>query len=338
MSEQHPSPEQALEIVASALRTAGERVISLEQALAQREQGAEANRHRLEAELDAARRRVTEVEAELEETHTQLRRADEQVAARQHECRQLQERLELDAERMRELRETLSRLKIHHSWSRRRRDLVRRLIAEMRQRQRANLALKTGLDALRQFKQKAEEDRRALLEKYRRLQASVHQEDHDPAASAAHGPDTHRVIEGDGETHSGLHRRLQVQSELIESMERDIQRVGALKRELADRERRIEALEKELEIKRKLIGTLEEDLQSTMRNRRLDLRSVPAAADQPAGEARPAPAAASGGDTLGAALDAMERPRPPKQDTGTVRLRALSEESPPQTPGAVAKG
>jgi chromosome segregation ATPase len=304
MNEQHPSPEQALEIVADALRGTGERVAALEQQLEERAQSAEASRHRFEAELDAAHRRVGEVEAELEETRTQLRRADEQVAGKQHECRQLEERLALDSERMQDLRDAVAHLQVRDKWARRRRGLVRRLIAELRQRQRANLALKTGLDALRQFKNKAEEDRRALLEKYRRLQASVHHDDDAAVEADSRGADTHRVVEREDLSHSGMHRRLQAQSELIESMERDIQRVGALKRELGERERRIAELEKELALKQTVIGTLEADIESTMRNRRLDLRKP----TPPPPEARPG-----------------------KEDTGTVRLRALPPERLPET-------
>ena len=335
MSEQHPSPEQALEIVAGALREAAAQVAALERQLDEREQHAEAARHRLEAELDAARRRVEELDAELEETLTQLRRADEQVAGKQHECRQLEERLALDSERMQDLRDAVARLQLREKWAQRRRGLVSRLIGELRQRQRANLALKSGLDALRQFKNKAEEDRRALLEKYRHLQASVHRDDHVDAPPSGPGAmDTHRVVEGDAMSHSGLHRRLQAQGALIESMERDIQRVAALKRELTERERRIHDLEQQLEVKQKLIGTLEDDLQNTMRNRRLDPRKLPpqAAASEPA--PAPSPSPGSPESKVGAALDAMERPRPAKQDTGTVRVRALTSELRPDAPGA----
>lgn len=238
------------------------------------------------AQQSTLTQRASQAEAELEETRAMLRQADESGARSDHERRQLEEQLALDTERMHDLRDEVARLSLRARWALRRRGLIRRLIGEVRGRQRANLALKNGLDAMRQYKHTAEQQQHKLLDKYRRLQARMESEHGETGGiSVAAAPSSpHQLVEVGEPSSSGVHRRLRAQTELIESMERDIERVGSLKRELAARDRRMTELEgtinelrKELELKQTLIGTLEIDLHSTMRGKRVDPRLIEAA-------------------------------------------------------------
>lgn len=333
MSDTPTPAEQALDILARTLRESAERIAALEAELSQsRAEAAAAAALRdtlqtREQALEERTARCQTLEQELEDSLTQLRRADEKLAARDLECGRLEERHLLDTERLDSLRAEMAGLQLRARWARRRRRLAGKLVAELRQRQRANLALKSGIDTLRQSRHKAEEEHRALQERYRRLQESMRRDDDPAPPPVPH--ETHRVVEGEDErlSPSGLHRRLMAQSELIESMERDIQRVAALKRDLADREHRIETLEQELAAKQSLITSLEDDLNNTMRSRRIDPRLLAGGAEDPdatfaAEHDRPGEARQQ---SLAAGLAALEESRPRKQDTGTVKLRVLSE-------------
>ncbi|MCC5870136.1 MAG: hypothetical protein JJU27_16670 [Gammaproteobacteria bacterium] len=273
-----------------------------EQALEAQRQAHEHTLAELNARYSALTERASKAEAELEETQTMLRKADESGARSDHERRQLEEQLALDTERMHDLRDEVARLSLRARWAVRRRALVRRLIGEVRARQRANLALKNGIDAMRQYKHAAEQQQHKLLDKYRRLKARMESE-HGETGSVAVPPtagNTHQLVEVGEPSSSGLHRRLQAQTELIEAMERDIERVGSLKRELAARDRRMSELEatisdlrKELELKQALIGTLEVDLHSTMRGKRVDPRLIAAAGREIQADADAAQSAAN---------------------------------------------
>ncbi|MCC5862139.1 MAG: hypothetical protein JJT93_09550 [Gammaproteobacteria bacterium] len=341
MSEKSATVEQALETLARTLRESAERIAALEEELAQTKTAAAevtALREALQtrdARLTEQTERCKSLGQELEDTLTQLRRADEKLAARDLDCARLEERHLLDNERLESLRAEMSGLRLRARWANRRRRLAGKLVAELRQRQRANLSLKNGIDALRQFKNKAEEEHRALLERYRRLQESMRRGDEEPAKPAV-PHDTHRVVDADDISPSGLHRRLLAQGELIESMERDIQRVAALKRDLMEREQRVgeldarvQTLEQELELKQSLIATLEDDLNNTMRSRRIDPRLLSDEGVDPdatfAAEHGHSEDQASRQATLTAGLSALEAPRPQKRDTGTVKLRVLPE-------------
>ena len=341
MSEKSATVEQALETLARTLRESAERIAALENELARtRTEAAEVAslREALKARDDRLTEQTERCQSlgqELEETLTQLRRADEKFAARDLDHARLEERHLLDTERLESLRAEMAGLQLRARWAHRRRRLAGKLVAELRQRQRANLSLKNGIDALRQFKNKAEEEHRALLERYRRLQESMRRgDDEPPKPPVPH--ETHRVVEADGMSPSGLHRRLLAQGELIESMERDIQRVAALKRDLMDREQRVhklaarvQELEQELELKQTLIATLEDDLNNTMRSRRIDPRLLAGDVADPdatfAAEQAHSEGAPSREATLAAGLSALEERRPQKRDTGTVKLRVLPE-------------
>jgi chromosome segregation ATPase len=281
----------------------------------------------LRGECAAAKARLSQSAAELEEHVTQLRKADENLARTDNERRRLEEQVELDSERLHDLRDQVKGLRISAAWATRRRQLIRRLVGEIRQRQRANIALKNGVDALRQNKQKAEQHQHMLLEQYHRLKASMHPRGE--ADTRQRTPaEAHQLVASDAVSSSGLHRRLRAQDELIESMERDIERVGAMKRELTERDKRlseaearIAALHKELALKQALLGTLEDDLQSAMRGRRIDTRLLTTAASDNSNTAAP-PAAAEPTRTL----RTVDTSRPGKQDSGTVKLRRLTEE------------
>ncbi len=319
----------ALESELAPLREREQRIAQLEASCAE----ALAARTAAETQLRASEREQREQEsrlcgldadlqsrkAELERIETQLRRADEAAARLLTDKETLEERVALAEQRNEDQALEIEQLTLRARRADRRRTLIGRLIGELRQRQRANLALKSALDALRTHKHKVAMEQQKLLEKYRRLQARLAElENGEVVEDYVNTGMVHAMANPAPIDDSTLEQRLRAQAVLIETLERDLDRLQKLRREvdqrdreLAARDQRISELCERLERRQELIDELTRDLESTRRGRRDAPASTDATASRPVG------------DAVSQALAAMDTARTQRQDTGTIRLRAL---------------
>jgi hypothetical protein len=147
-----------------------------------------------------------------------------------------------------------------------RRKLVGALIQSIRNRYKANTALKAGLDSLRTYKAAAEQNQQKLLKRIDKLTRQLRETEealkHQQSAAASQAA---QVQAEAGGRQAELEQRLNAQIEVIQSLEAELKTAKAAKRVQDDKSGMIEQLRGELEIKNQLIQKLEADADEQQR-------------------------------------------------------------------------
>lgn len=229
-------------------------------------------------ELEGAREQIAGLELELRDEKECTDNLSEVANERRGRITQLEDRLAEAEERYEEARWRLGKAQHFERLVKRRKPLVKALIKRIRQRDKANTALKAGLDGLRRFKAASEARQHELLARLDKMKAKIKEQEE---TIARHQGAT--VTAAELETSHGriaeLERRIEDQVEIIQTLEEELKTAKALQHVRAESgsevERlrgEVERLQREIDAKSEIVAQLESD--SDLRQRKLaQLRS-----------------------------------------------------------------
>lgn len=259
--------EHGADASSSTVRELEQKVNALEQLVAHKEQAlstAQTSQGELERELKDARDRIADLEDELKEEKECTENLSEIANERRETMIQLEEKLEEAEERYEEVKWRLGKAQHFERLVRRRKGLIASLIETVRAKNKANVALKAGLDGLRRYKATAEASQHKLLARMDGLKTELAQardelktRQTDPAEGATIDQARAKIAE--------LEERLNMQAELIQSLEGDLQTAKTVQLSVDDQSARIEELEQTLAAKDEAIGKLEADADEQQR-------------------------------------------------------------------------
>ncbi len=243
------------------LAVARERVATLE---------AERNEHRRRAdglsdELTAAREQIAGLEAELKEEKEHAENLGELANERREHMTKLQEQLEEAEERYAEADWRLGKAAHFERLVLRRKGLIAKLLAALRAKMKANVALKAGLDGLRTYKASAEANQQKLLQRLDKLKAELTdaEETIKKHQGATHTKEELERVESRA---SSLEERLNTQAEIIQSLETELKAARLAHPKSDDHaSQELEQLRAELETKNQVIAKLQADTDEQQR-------------------------------------------------------------------------
>ena len=222
----------------------------------------------LRAQLDQQRSEVGEqmagLEAELKEEKENAENLGEIANERREHMTKLQEKVEEAEERYEEAKYRLGKAAHFERLVKRRKGLVGKLLNALRQKQKANTALKAGLDGLRTYKAGAEMNQQKLLQRIDALKQEI--QEAEETISRHHGSTNAKDQLATSETKvTSLEGRLNAQAEVIQTLENDLKTARAMAKSGDEKNHEIERLHKELEVKSKAIAQLEADADEQQR-------------------------------------------------------------------------
>jgi predicted RNase H-like nuclease (RuvC/YqgF family) len=183
----------------------------------------------------------------------------------------LQEQLEEAEERHEDAKYRLGKALHFERLVKRRKGLVAKLLAALRAKMKANVALKAGLDGLRTYKAAAEMNQQKLLQRIEALKTDL-REAEESAGRITNDAAAKAAAEADQSRATALEARLNTQAEIIQTLEADLKTARLQqKAEKPDnksddgRQHEIEQLAKELETKNQVIARLEADIDDQQR-------------------------------------------------------------------------
>lgn len=256
-------------------------VSARERSIAERDQRiselAEARRI-AEEEKRTIREQVAGLEDELKEEKECTVNLSQIANERREEITQLSEKLDEALERYEEAKWKLERAGLFERLVTKRRKLIGSLFETIRVKQKANTALKAGLDGLRKFKAKSEQQQQKLLVRIEELTAEV-KDAREKNGGKAGGKDAGEKLRKAEENVTSLETRLEAQTKLIETLEKDLanarasrqstenqaREIGELKSALEKKDASIERLKADLDEQQKQLGKLRGTESETMR-------------------------------------------------------------------------
>jgi chromosome segregation ATPase len=223
------------------------------------------------AEKSAFSEQIAGLEGELKEEKEAVENLSEIANERREHITKLTEQVEEANERYEEAKWRLGKAARFERLVKRRRKLVQSLLAALRAKMKANVALKAGLDGLRVYKATAEANQQKLLARIDSLKAELEEAEeaiarHQGATIAKEqlAASTARVEQ--------LETRLNTQAELIQSLEAELKTAKVVQKSHdekdADRQRlqqQLAAKDAELGTKLALIAQLQSDLDEQQR-------------------------------------------------------------------------
>jgi chromosome segregation ATPase len=215
----------------------------------------------LERDLDAAKQATGSLEAELHEQREHVDNLTELSNERKERITRLEEQVEEAQERYEDARWKLSKAEYFERIVKRRRRLIASLLDALRAKQKANTALKAGVDSLRTYKATAEQNQHKLLARIDHLMARLSEAE---AASDRHAEKQARAPDSAADPNltpriAELEQRLHTQTELIQSLEADLKGAKSQLREQEAAATAMERLRNELEMKNEVIARLQSD-------------------------------------------------------------------------------
>ncbi len=250
------------EAAESASRAPADELAESNRSLAEKEQQLgelEAQRTQLEQSLTEARAQIESLEAELREEKEVSDNLSELANERRETVTKLQERVEELEERYAESEWRLGKAKHFQRLVRRRKSLIRNLIATIRAKHKANTALKAGLDGLRRYKHTAEANQQKLLKRIDKLKAELEQTREKLAErTVAH---RERPLEESVSGVPALEERLATQTEIIETLESELKAAKAAQRAREDETTELNELREAVEQKDEVIAEQQRDIE-----------------------------------------------------------------------------
>ena len=221
-------------------------------------------RTQLERQRDEVGEQMAGLEAELKEEKENAENLGEIANERREHMTKLQEKVEEAEERYEEAKYRLGKAAHFERLVKRRKGLIGKLLAALRQKQKANTALKAGLDGLRTYKAGAEMNQQKLLQRIDALKQEI--QEAEEAISRHHGSTNAReqLATSDAKVTS-LESRLNAQAEVIQTLENDLKAARAMAKSGDEKNHEIERLHKELELKTKAFAQLEADADEQQR-------------------------------------------------------------------------
>ena len=249
--------------LASALARADDATAQL--SLAHDELRSFAQRHEeLERQRDEIIAQVAGLEAELKDEKENAENLGEIANERRELLTKLQEKVEEAEERYEDAKYRLTKAAHFEKLVRRRKGLVVKLLNALRQKQKANTALKAGLDGLRTYKAGAEMNQQKLLQRIDALKVEL--KEAEETIARHHGTTNAREELATSETKvTSLEQRLNAQAEVIQTLENDLKAARSLAKSGDEKNHEIERLNKELETKTKVITQLQADVDDLQR-------------------------------------------------------------------------
>jgi len=221
-------------------------------------------RTQLERQRDEVGEQMAGLEAELKEEKENAENLGEIANERREHMTKLQEKVEEAEERYEEAKYRLGKAAHFERLVKRRKGLIGKLLAALRQKQKANTALKAGLDGLRTYKAGAEMNQQKLLQRIDALKQEI--QEAEETISRHHGSTNAReqLATSDAKVTS-LESRLNAQAEVIQTLENDLKAARAMAKSGDEKNHEIERLHKELELKTKAFAQLEADADEQQR-------------------------------------------------------------------------
>jgi chromosome segregation ATPase len=215
-------------------------------------------------DLAAAKEQIAGLEAELKEEKEHAENLGELANERREHMTKLTEQLEEAEERYAEADWRLGKALYFEKLVKRRKGLVEKLLAALRAKMKANVALKAGLDGLRTYKASAEVNQQKLLQGIDKLKAELAdaKETIERQQAATHANEAvanaeARAVELEG--------RLNTQAELIQSLETELKAAKRAHKNDDEKSEELAQLRAEVETKSQIIAKLQEDADEQQR-------------------------------------------------------------------------
>jgi len=233
-------------------------------------------------EVETAREHISGLETELRDEKVQAENFNELANERREELSKLNDKYEEAHERYEDAKWQLGKAQHFEKLVRRRKGLIRKLIAAIRARHKASNALKAGIDGLRTYKAGAETKQQELLGRIEKLETSLSEtREKLVTIKKSHRASDNKV---DEPTEIGkLQNQVNSQAQVIESLEQELKTTRKTVREHENQTERLEKLYEDIETKNTFIGDLQDDieqkqlLQTKLRKKELELDEITAA-------------------------------------------------------------
>lgn len=213
-----------------------------------------------------AEAQLTELAAELKEEKEYSENLSELANSRQDQVNKLQDSVEEARERLDDALWRLEKASHFQRLVARRKGLIASLIEALRAKNKAMVALKAGLDSLRNHKAMVEETQQKLLVRMEALKTELGaSRDRIKSLEAEAATISQRKPEPADEDSTALNERLSTQAELIQSLENELKTTKAFKREAEEKQSEAAQLQEELETKNSIIERLQSDLDDQQR-------------------------------------------------------------------------
>jgi chromosome segregation ATPase len=218
----------------------------------------------LERQRDEVGTQVAGLESELKEEKENAENLGEIANERRELLTKLQEKVEEAEERYEEAKYRLTKAAHFERLVKRRKGLVTKLLNALRQKQKANTALKAGVDGLRTYKAGAEMNQQKLLQRIDALKTEI--KEAEETISRQHGAtNTREELATSNTKVTSLEQRLNAQAEVIQTLESDLKAARSLAKSGDEKNHEIERLQRELETKSKVVMQLQADVDDLQR-------------------------------------------------------------------------
>ena len=195
----------------------------------------------LERQRDEVGTQVAGLESELKEEKENAENLGEIANERRELLTKLQEKVEEAEERYEEAKYRLTKAAHFERLVKRRKGLVTKLLNALRQKQKANTALKAGVDGLRTYKAGAEMNQQKLLQRIDALKVEI--KEAEETISRHHGTTNAKDQLATSETKvTSLEQRLNAQAEVIQTLESDLKAARAQAKSGDEKNHEIERL------------------------------------------------------------------------------------------------
>jgi chromosome segregation ATPase len=216
----------------------------------------------------AARQAITAqmagLEQELKEEKECTINLSEIANERGEQITNLSEKLDEALERFEEAKWRLERAGRFERLVKKRRALIKALLEALRAKQKSNLALKAGLDALRKFKARAEKQQQDLLLRADELTSKL-MEAKERLAEQTDLAEAEAKLGRANDKINGLETRLEAQVSVIENLESELHAAKAKRQERDNRSKELASLKETLEVKNRVISEMQNELDQQQR-------------------------------------------------------------------------
>lgn len=209
-----------------------------------------------EEQAQALRERLASLEDELKEEKECTVNLSEIANERREQVTELSEKLDEAQERYEEAKWHLERAGRFQRLVVKRRKLIDSLIDALRSRQKSNVALKAGLDGLRRYKAKAEQQEQNLLVRIEELSARLRDAD-ERLVQQKESSQADEKLRKAAATISGLEERLDAQARVADELESELEAARAARQTAENRVRQLTELKSEAEQDKSLIDDLQ---------------------------------------------------------------------------------
>ncbi len=217
------------------------------------------------SKLSESGRDAKALEHELAQEMEHAANLNQLANERAEEITRITEKFEEAQERYEEAKWQLGKAKRFEKILKRRKTLIANLISTIRAKQKSNMALKAGIDGLRNYKGRADDKQQELLRRIDGLEDALSDAREKITAQKNDKRATDEAAELAPKVAS-LETQIEEQVALIAKLETQLEEARAAARDQAQRETEIERLAETLETKNTFIGTLQKEFDEHQKN------------------------------------------------------------------------